>query len=104
MNKENVIKGLELCTNISQDGCLMLCPYKDEKNETYSGFYEQVLKRDALAMLKEQQQRIEALEIDRDILVKDINTNNCNTCKRKCEHRPELGEIVRVNCFMWEGR
>ncbi|MCR5566007.1 MAG: hypothetical protein K6F61_04085 [Clostridiales bacterium] len=59
---------------------------------------------DAIALLKEQQQRIEALEIDRDILVKDINTNNCNTCKRQCEHRPELGDVVRVNCFMWEGR
>lgn len=52
---EKVIKGLELCTNISQDGCLMLCPYKDEKDETYSGFCEQVLKQDALALLKEQE-------------------------------------------------
>ena len=51
---EKVIKGLELCTNISQDGCLMLCPYKDEKDETYSGFCEQVLKRDALSLLKDQ--------------------------------------------------
>ena len=58
---------------------------------------------DALAMLKEQQQRIEALEIDIDILAKDINTKNCNTCKMECEHRPRLGETVRANCFMWEG-
>ena len=55
MNMEKVIKGLECCTNISPDGCLMLCPYKDEKDETYSGFCEQVLKQDALAMLKEQE-------------------------------------------------
>ncbi len=27
---EKVLKGLECCNNISQDGCLMLCPYKDE--------------------------------------------------------------------------
>ena len=52
---EKVIKGLECCTNISPDGCLMLCPYKDEKDETYSGFCEQVLKQDALALLKEQE-------------------------------------------------
>ena len=52
---EKVIKGLELCTNISQDGCMMLCPYKDETDETYSGFCEQVLKQDALALLKEQE-------------------------------------------------
>ena len=55
MDREKVIKGLELCTNISQDGCLSLCPYKDEKDETYSGFCEQVLKQDALALLKEQE-------------------------------------------------
>lgn len=60
--REKVIEGLEMCTNISQDGCLMLCPYKDEKDETYSGFCEQVLKQDALALLKEQQKRINELE------------------------------------------
>lgn len=61
MNMEKVIKGLECCTNISQDGCLMLCPYKDEKDETYSGFCEQVLKQDALALLKEQDDEIKEL-------------------------------------------
>ena len=57
---EKVLNGLELCTNISPDGCLMLCPYKDENDETYSGFCEQVLKQDALALLKEQ----EAMNVD----------------------------------------
>ena len=52
-DREKVITGLELCTNISPDGCLTRCPYKDEKDETYSGFCEQVLKRDTLALLKE---------------------------------------------------
>ena len=54
IDKEKVIKGLEICTNISPDGCLR-CPYKDEKDETYSGFCEQVLKHDALSLLKEQE-------------------------------------------------
>ena len=54
-DREKVLKGLELCTEITQDGCLMLCPYKDEQDETYSGFCEQVLKRDALSLLKEQE-------------------------------------------------
>ena len=58
---EKVIKGLELCTEITQDGCMMLCPYKDEQDETYSGFCEQVLKRDALELLKEQQEKIDGL-------------------------------------------
>lgn len=52
---EKVTTGLELCTNITPDGCLMLCPYKDEQDETYSGFCEHVLKQDALELLKEQQ-------------------------------------------------
>jgi len=62
MDREKVITGLELCTNISPDGCLMLCPYKDEKDETFSGFCEQVLKQDALSLLKEQQEEIENLK------------------------------------------
>lgn len=57
-NFEKVTTGLELCTNVSLDGCLMLCPYKDEVDETYPGFCELVLKLDALKLLKEQQQWI----------------------------------------------
>lgn len=59
---EKVLKGLECCSNISQDGCLMLCPYKDEQDETYSGFCEQVLKRDVLQLLEFQQAEIERLK------------------------------------------
>lgn len=62
IDREKVMTGLELCTNISPDGCLMLCPYKDEKDEAYSGFCEQVLKQDALAVLKEQEAKIEHLK------------------------------------------
>lgn len=69
-DREKVITGLELCTNISPDGCLMLCPYKDEKDETYSGLCEQVLKQDALSLLKEQ----EAVKIE----VKKINGSGRN--------------------------
>ena len=50
---ENVITGLELCTNMSQDGCMMLCPYKDEQDETYSLLCEHILKQDALELLQE---------------------------------------------------
>lgn len=48
---KKVIEGLEIC---EKKDCV-LCPYKDEKDETYSGFCEQVLKQDALALLKEQE-------------------------------------------------
>lgn len=62
IDSEKVMTGLELCTNISQDGCLMLCPYKDENDETYSGFCEQVLKQDALELIEEQEKEIENLK------------------------------------------
>lgn len=99
-DREKVIMAIEICI---KSGCKdgipnKLCPYSSEVGCDLN----QIL-ADALAMLKEQQQRIEALEIDIDILVKDINTKNCNTCKRECEHRPRFGETVRANCFMWEG-
>lgn len=51
---EKVIKGLEICANISPDSCSMLCPYEDERDEACSGACKQVLKQDALALLKEQ--------------------------------------------------
>ena len=60
----------------------------------------------AIAMLKEQKkmaEMIETLKIEIDILAQDISTNNCNTCKRQCEYRPTPGEVVRANCFMWDG-
>ena len=49
---EKAITGLELCTHISQDGCMMLCPYRDEVDETYPGFCEHIMKRDVLELLK----------------------------------------------------
>ena len=61
MDREKVIIGLEMCTNRSQEGCSMLCPYKDELDETFSCFCEYVLKNDALALLKEQEKEIKAL-------------------------------------------
>lgn len=31
------------------------------------------------------------------------NCHDCNDCgKRKCPHRPKMGEFVRINCFDWE--
>lgn len=87
-DREKVITGLELCTNISPDGCLMLCPYKDEKDETYSGFCEQVLKQDALALLKEQ----EPILLENQHKPYRISTNanspwisRCPRCGRKVE-------------------
>ena len=38
-----------------------------------------------------------------DILIKDINYHNCNTCINACKIRPRPGEVTRVNCFHWKG-
>lgn len=92
MDREKLITGLELCTNISPDGCLMLCPYKDEKDETYSGFCEQVLKQDALALLKEQEVRI----LDWDELE---DWENAVWFEDKDEHECYIALIARVGTY-----
>ena len=94
-DREKVIKAVEDAFDLVHSDFIGT----DDFNETE---WEQN-KADALELLKKQQKRIESLEIDIDILAKDINTNNCNTCKKQCEHRPEPGDVARVNCFMWEG-
>lgn len=100
MDRDKVIKALEVCSHDLMGYYCEECPYEPGIEQTC----REILMTDALELLKEQQQRIEQLEIDRDILVKDINKNNCNTCKRECEHRPIPGDVVRANCFLWEGR
>ena len=57
---------------------------------------------DLLVDLAKANARIRELEADREILAKDVNYHNCNTCDRACEHRPAPGERVRSNCFKWE--
>ena len=71
-NFEKVTTGLELCTNISQDGCMMLCPYRDEVDETYPGFCEQVLKQDALDTIRKQQAEIERLKAEKENVIKKM--------------------------------
>lgn len=58
---ERVITALELCTNISQDGCMMLCPYKDDQDETYPGLCEHIMKQDVLELLNELKEHEELL-------------------------------------------
>ena len=72
MDIEKVITGLELCTNISPDGCLMLCPYKDE------GFCEQVLKQDALTLINTQHKLILELQNLISIGTKMLNGGEVN--------------------------
>lgn len=55
MDKEKVIKGLECCNQV-EDGC-EACPYYNDFNGCMLE-----LREDALALIKEQQERIETLE------------------------------------------
>ena len=84
---EKVCKGLELCTSITPDGCLMLCPYKDEQDETYSGFCEQVLKRDAMSVIRELKAENERLRQEKADAVKRIERcrQNCISSEKVCD-------------------
>lgn len=93
---ENVITGLELCTDISQDGCMMLCPYKDEQDETY-GLCEHIMKQDAITLLKEQKGLILALD-QANATINYLNEEKENAIKEieerkafnlKCDGQPE---------------
>lgn len=34
--------------------------------------------------------------------IRILSLPNCNTCGRKdCEHKPKLGETVRINCYAY---
>ena len=81
MDKEKIFDAFRNC--ITEPKCRD-CPWEQcEQFNQKKVSIPLTLALDVLNLLKEQQQRIEALEIDRDILVKDIYTNNCNTCKRQ---------------------
>ena len=96
---EIVKEGLKTCCN-DRMRCEGKCPYESIKRFPKC---MNTLMKDALAMLKEQQKRIDVLENVRDILTKKINYHNCNTCKAECEIRPLPGEYVRTNCMLWTG-
>ena len=60
-DREKVIKGLECCAAMSGDECNK-CPYGDECVDTDLLYGIPHLASDALALLKEQEKRIEDLQ------------------------------------------
>lgn len=92
-DREKVMTGLELCTAITQDGCLGLCPYKDERVETYSGFCEQVLIRDALSLLKEQAELLK----EQDEIVR------CKECYFKLRQEANGAVVCNLDGSQHEG-
>ena len=82
VNREKVIKGLELCTERSLD-CAAYCPYINASHDWMT--CTDVLMTDALALLKEQ----EAVKP-----VVDIDTWTCGNCGHTLEHQKLLGDNV----------
>ncbi len=70
LDREKVIKGLEICTadipienGMHKDDMCQKCPYHNEK---YAYCFEKnKLMQDALALLKEQEERIKKFELER---------------------------------------
>ena len=50
---QETLNALELCTIRTPEICSVKCPYRKERDETYSGFCEHVLKLDVLSLLRE---------------------------------------------------
>ena len=94
---EKVTKGLHC--HAEGESCSG-CPYRASCKDYLC---ESILMKDALKLLEEQKQRIDGLKTDIGILEGRINYHNCNTCGRNCTERPNPGELVRTNCFMWIG-
>ena len=59
---------------------------------------------DYLVELAKARKQIKGLKTDIEIITKDVNYRNCNTCLKACEYRPLPGEQVRSNCFRWVGK
>ena len=87
MADKDVITALELCANISQDGCMMLCPYKDDQDETYPGLCEHIMKQDAIELIKRQQAEIDRLKSEKENAIKEIEERKA--LNLKCDTRLE---------------
>lgn len=87
---EKPIKILESCLADWGHGATMVCSIMTRI-------------REAVELLKEQKQRIEALTFDRDVLANEVSYHNCNTCKTPCDYRPQPGERKGANCIGWHG-
>ena len=82
---EKVIKGLEFC--ISTTGCKG-CPYEDPCHDIEQRILGEAIMRDALELLKEQQERIKVLE-------EEAKTKGT---PQKVLNRKELADLIVGEC------
>ena len=97
MTREDVIKGLELCTSTSIGECLEKCPYAGG-NE--SGYCIENVMVDALALLKDRTK-------DYIEWSKQVGVHTCATCKRRdcdCPIENEYALPMDGFCHLWNGR
>ena len=64
MDRDNVIKALETCSIQNDFGC-QNCPYFEDRKKYGHEWCTTTMAQDALALLKEQEQKIEILEEER---------------------------------------
>ena len=72
-DREKIIKGLDICINNIHTGCPRVCPYYEQCIERGNENVFQPIFRDALAMLKEQEDQIEQLEHDLAVTQNNLN-------------------------------
>lgn len=88
-DREKVLKGLEHCIARYIDGLCDDCPYMGELDKSYMipMKCKEIIMRDALAMLKEQESIIEVLKSDLqetlDVVANRGNVVRCKDCKNR---------------------
>ena len=98
MDREKVIKGLEICKE--RNYCCPECPYYDRDAEM--GCHSNELMADALALLKEQQEQIEQMNYIYGFVyggqVKEIKKLvRCKECKHRDpeDHKCDYGHDIQ---------
>ena len=48
--------------------------------------------------------QLDAISAMLDVYIQVTQMNGCRNCgKQDCEYRPKNGELMRLNCPLWEG-
>lgn len=97
-DREKVIRGLECCAAMSGDYCRK-CPYGDECLNTNSPYGMSHLACDALAILKEQEQRVITFEeMESGTVSKWVYCGGGKYCCKRCSHFVNTRDSYCRNC------
>lgn len=84
------------------DAIYMLDGWEDSKGARKELFY--AIKH-LLFIMAESSAPLSSLLGYREHSIAISNLTDCNTCssKKDCPHAPKLGEMTRINCYLWKG-